>query len=225
MSHKTTIAFVDDHPVLLNGMISIFTDEDEFEVVAQGRCAKDALDISLKYKPDVILVDLSMPGDIFNVMAEIVHASPMMKVIAFTALAEIDTAVKTLRAGANGYVLKGSTEEELREGINAVLQGETFVTRHFAGKVFTALSAPIGTSLPARLSSREAQIVEQLLRGLTNKEMATNLKISEKTVKHYMSVLMEKFNARNRLEVAMAVQKMADFVPPTSSSVRQPIAR
>src|SRR5690606_3906164 len=125
--------------------------------------------------------------------------------IAFTALAEIDTAVKTLRAGASGYVLKGTTEEELRDGINAVLQGETYVTRHFAGKVLTTLSAPIGASATARLSTREAQIVEQLLQGITNREMATNLKIIDKSVKHYLSVLMEKINARNRLWVAMAV--------------------
>jgi DNA-binding NarL/FixJ family response regulator len=193
--------------------------------VAQGKCAKDALDISLKHKPDVIVVDLNMPGDVFNAMAEIVRASPTMKIIAFTAVAEIDTAVKTLRAGASGYVLKGSTEEELRDGINAVLQGETFVTRHFAGKVLTALSAPIDTSISARLSSRETQIVELLLQGQTNREMATNLKISEKTVKHYMSVLMQKFNARNRLEVAMAAQKMHHFVPPAFSSERRPTAR
>ena len=85
---------------------------------------------------------------------------------------------------------------ELRDGINAVLQGETFVTQHFAGKVLTALSAPTDTTVSARLSSREEQIVKLLLQGQTNREMAADLNISERTVKHYMSVLMQKLNAR-----------------------------
>jgi DNA-binding NarL/FixJ family response regulator len=225
VSHKTTIAFVDDHPVLLNGMVNVFRDEDEFEVVAQGACAKDALDITLKYKPDVLIVDLNMPGDVFSAMTDIISALPATKIVAFTATTEIDTAVKTLRAGASGYVLKGSTEEELRDGIVAVMQGETFVTQHFAGKVLAALSAPIDRTISARLSSREAQIVELLLQGLTNREMADNLKISEKTVKHYMSVLMQKLNARNRLEVAMAVQRMHSFMAPTFMAERRPVAR
>lgn len=217
MSHreKIRIAFVDDHPVLLSGVAAIFEDDGEFEVVATGKSADDAVSISATHRPDVFVIDLNMPGDAFAAMAEISRALPKTKIVAFTAAVEIDTAVKTLRSGASGYVLKGSSADELRDGIHAVMQGETFVTHGLAGKVLTALATQIDRANATKLSVRETQIVRHLYKGQTNREIALHLKISEKTVKHYMTVLMHKLNARNRLEVVMAAQ---DVVPHLSSA-------
>ena len=218
MSQKIRIAFVDDHPVLLAGIAAIFTDDDDFEVVAKGTCADDAVSISATHRPDVVVLDLNMPGDAFAAMADIGRRWPRIKIVAFTAAAEIDTAVKTLRSGACGYLVKGSEPEELRDGILAVLQGETFVTPSLAGKVLNALATQIENHA-TRLSCRETQIVRLLYKGMTNKEIATDLKISEKTVKHYMTILMQKLNVRNRLEVVMASQRM---VPRLDSTVFAP---
>lgn len=219
---QISIAFVDDHPVLLGGLAHIFSEMPEFEVVGTGRCASDVEQISEK-NPDVILVDLNMPGDAFSAIRRSHEISPPTHIIVFTASAGIDHAVKALEAGATGYVLKGSTDDELLQAIDTVMAGETFITPSFASKVISALRntstrKPVGQSV--KLSVREDQIVRLLLMGRTNKEIAERLKISEKTVKHYMTLLMQKLHARNRVEVVLAAQELGTFVSPRGEPQR-----
>lgn len=210
---QISIAFVDDHPVLLGGLAHIFSEIPRFEVIATGRCAAD-LDRISEQHPDIILVDLNMPGDAFSAIRRSHEISPPTRIVVFTASSGIDHAVRALEAGATGYVLKGSTDDELIKAIDTVLGGETFITPSFASKVISALR-----STPARkpadpsvkLSVREDQIVRLLLMGRTNKEIAERLKISEKTVKHYMTLLMQKLHARNRVEVVLAAQELGTF--------------
>lgn len=215
-----SVAFVDDHPVLLDGIASMFTAGKDFNVVAVGACAADALAIASVQAPDVLVVDLSMPGNVFGAIAEIVGKAQGTKVLAFTAMTGIEYAVQALDAGATGYVLKGSTADELMQGIRAVHGGETFITPNFANKVIVALRSASLRKVAAqaiKLSIREEQIIRLLLRGRTNKEIALSLSISEKTVKHYMTLLMQKLHARNRIEVVIAAQKLeADNAERTS---------
>jgi len=191
-------------------MVSIFASKPSFQVVAKGNCAEDAISICIAHKPHIIVLDLNMPGDVYGSIETIKRTLPMTRIVAFTAGAGIDAAVKALEAGAAGYVLKGSTADELCDAIRAVLRGETFITQSLVAKVITALKSAscMDDTSVVRLSVREEQIVNLLLKGQTNKEIATQLEISEKTVKHYMTVLMQKLNARNRLEVVLAAQKM-----------------
>ena len=212
---RTSIAFVDDHPILLEGLASIFAEIDRFKVVGKGKCASDAIDVMMKSRPDVILLDLNMPGDAFEAIAKIRDVSPQTRIIAFTASAAIDHAVRALEAGATGYVLKGSTDDELMQAIDTVVTGETFITPSFAGKVISALrdvTQRRTSGAKVKLSVREDQIVRLLLVGRTNKEIAQRLQISEKTVKHYMTLLMQKLQARNRVEVVLAAQELGDYV-------------
>ena len=102
---------------------------------------------------------------------------------------------KTLRSGASGYVLKGSSADELRDGIHAVMQGETFITHGLAGKVLTALATQIDRANATKLSARETQIVRHLYKGQTNREIALHLKISEKTVKMHRALLLDRLQA------------------------------
>lgn len=209
---KVSLVFSDDHPILLDGMVALFAKRAEYVVVGKARDAEEALAVTLSEKPNILILDLSMPGDVFGTIGRIVHDCSGTKIIAFTASESVNHAVRALEAGASGYVLKGSAAEELDLAIRSVLAGEIFVTPSFAMKVITALRAASQTkqaSRQTRLSVREDQIVKLLLRGYTNREIALHLHISEKTVKHYMSVLMQKLNVRNRLEVVIAAQKMA----------------
>lgn len=128
--------------------------------------------------------------------------------------------MKAFEAGAIGYVLKGSTDEELMQAIETVLAGETFITPSFASKVISALrtsAMPRSAPQAVRLSVREDQIVRLLLLGRTNKEIAHRLQISEKTVKHYMTLLMQKLHARNRVEVVLAAQELGGFAAEKAS--------
>ncbi len=209
------IALIDDHPILLKGLATIFAETARFKVVATGKCASDAMNAVSAARPKVILIDLNMPGDAFEAIARIRTLSPETRVVAFTASAAIDHAVRALDAGATGYVLKGSTDEELMQAVDTVVAGETFITPSFASKVISALhkaSEQKACTAAIKLSVREDQIVRHLLAGRTNKEIAQRLLISEKTVKHYMTVLMQKLQARNRVEVVLAAQELGGFV-------------
>jgi DNA-binding NarL/FixJ family response regulator len=205
-----SVAVVDDHPMLLAGVTTLFENSEGFNIVGSGASAADAIDM-MKHRPDVIILDLNMPGNAFDAISKISAKASGTKVVAFTASNGIEHAVHALEAGANGYILKGSTADELLHGVRAVHAGETYIAPTFASKVISALrnaSLRKAAVRAIKLSIREEQIVRLLLRGRTNKEIATALGIREKTVKHYMTILMQKLQARNRLEVVIAAQKL-----------------
>ncbi|MDO9417827.1 response regulator transcription factor [Pararhizobium sp.] len=206
-----TVAFVDDHPVLLEGLVSLYSGKDDLTIVGRGSNAVDALKIAEQLVPDVLVVDLSMPGDSLAAIEIISRTMPNTKVVIFTAASSIEMAVKALNSGASGYVLKGSTAEDLHNAIVAVHNGDTYMTPGFATKVIMSMkTAEIRQKAfnTKRLSAREEQIVHCLMKGRTNREIAVSLDISEKTVKHYMTVLMQKLDVRNRVEVVLAAQKI-----------------
>lgn len=201
-----SIAFVDDHPTLLEGLRAIFSRRNGYKVVATGGCCNTALDIAVNYKPDIIILDLNMPGNAFECIRRMRNLAPEIKIIAFTASSGINHAIDALQAGASGYVLKGSSLESLTEAIDAVMAGETYITKGFATKVIAALTSPQGAKI--KLSAREEQIVALLLESRTNREMAEELHLSEKTIKNYMSLLMQKLKVRNRVGLVMAARGM-----------------
>lgn len=206
-----SVAFVDDHPLMIEAVSSLFSRSSGFDLIATGSTAKDAVDICLTTRPRVIVVDLSLPGDAFAAITTITSAAPHTKLVAFTAAIGVETAIRALDAGASGYVLKGSNPDELLQAIRCVESGETYITQNFASRVITALrdtSIRRKAAEAVKLSMREQQIMKLLLNGKTNKEIAIVIKISEKTVKHYMTILMQKLQVRNRLEVVLAGQKM-----------------
>lgn len=208
------VAFFDDHPVLLDGLKRIFEANGGYDVVSTGSTAADVIKVATLFRPDVLVIDLSMPGDVFGAIQSVTRSSPSSKMIAFTASVGVDIAVRTFESGATGYVLKGSSGDELHNAIRSVLAGETFITPSFATKVITSLrqSAMRNTAESrVKFSVREDQIIRLLQRGFTNKEIATNLQISEKTVKHYMTLLMQKLHVRNRVEVIIAAREVAGF--------------
>ncbi|MFX0547299.1 LuxR C-terminal-related transcriptional regulator [Roseovarius sp. S1116L3] len=207
-----TLAFVDDHPVLLSGICQLFSSSDEFEIVGTGSTAQDVIDIAKSMKPEIIVIDLNMPGRILEAITTVANDHKATKLIAFTASSNIDTAISTLEAGVLGYVLKGSTLDELRAAIRQVHRGETYMSPRVAANVVAGLqvNARARTVPTVRFSSREEDVLRFLLQGCTNKEIALSLSLSEKTVKHYMTVLMQKLDVRNRVEVVLAAQEMAN---------------
>ena len=208
-----SVGLVDDHPLMIEGIVTLLSRAQGLEVLSTGSTARDIIDISSRFHPDVIIVDLSMAGDVYAAIAMSIKISPKTKIVAFTAATGVDSAIRALDAGANGYVLKGSSTQELIQAVEAVRHGETYITQSFQSQVIAALRNASLRRVAAeavRFSIREDQIVRLLLRGKTNKEIAVSLKISEKTVKNYMTILMQKLNARNRLEVVIAAQALTE---------------
>jgi len=208
---RSSIALVDDHPLMIDAITNLISRSTNLDIVAIGTKASDVIDIAAAHKPSVFVVDLSLTGDVYDAISKAIKVSPETQIVAFTASTTVDTAIRALDAGAKGYVLKGSSADELITAIACVARGETYITQSFASRVITALrdaSFRRKAAEAAKLSIRENQIVRLLLRGKTNREIATALKISEKTVKHYMTVLMQKLQVRNRIEVVLAAQKL-----------------
>jgi DNA-binding NarL/FixJ family response regulator len=206
-----SLALIDDHPLMLAGLRELFTAKEDFTVAATGMNVDEALHISINSDLDVIIVDLMMPGNIFEAIATIVATDRRIKILVFTAMTRSDYAVRALNAGASGYILKGSGAEELIQAVKAVHRGETFISPGFACKVIEELKIASLRKIAGgavKLSIREGQIIGMLLRGFTNRQIAVDLQIGEKTVKNYMTILMQKLNARNRLEVLIAAQKL-----------------
>ena len=145
-----------------------------------------------------------------------------MKVVALTAARSISLAIQTLDAGAFGYVLKQSSAEELTLAIQALGRGERFITHGFSSKLVSALQDDAvrkKAALAIKLSIRESQIARFLMAGKTNKEIAHCLRISERTVKHYMTQMMQKLNVRNRAEVAIAARALTNGGDAVADSV------
>lgn len=206
-----SIAIVDDHPLLAEGIAAVLSRRQGFMVSEIGACASDIAGIVRRRACDVVIVDLNMPGDVFGAIGELREIAPGCRVVVFTASVDTEHAVTALGAGAAGYVLKGSSATELLEAIEAALRGEVYITPSFAAKVIGALNnkaAERQSVESTRLSVREEQIVRLLLCGKQNREIARSLDLSEKTVKSYMTNLMTKLRARNRLEVVIAAQKL-----------------
>lgn len=206
MASPLTIAFADDHPMLLRGIMNLFEEDPAYRVVGKAECANTAMELVRRQPPDVIIMDLSMPGEIFATISEMAQQFPQTKIVVFTAYSSIDAALKALDAGAVGFVLKDSDCEELFDAVAAVSTGEMYITKQYAVQVMNGLRerSRRDSSVEARLSPREKQIVGFVMQARTNREIAELLAISERTVKGYMSVLMTKLKARNRVEVAIA---------------------
>jgi DNA-binding NarL/FixJ family response regulator len=209
--HSVSIALVDDHPLMVEAISSLLNRTEGFEVVGTGTVANDIVDLCMRTQPQVAVVDLSMPGDVYAAIASAIKISPSTRIVAFTAATGVDSAIRALDAGASGYVLKGSSTAELIQAILSVQSGETYITQNFASRVIAALrdaSLRRKAAEAVILSIREQQIVRLLMIGKTNKEIAIAINISEKTVKHYMTILMQKLQVRNRVEVVIAAQKL-----------------
>ncbi|WP_439888097.1 response regulator [Pseudomonas sp. MBLB4123] len=208
MSDSIRIGIVDDHPLLRQGVAAALKRIADFEVVEQGGSAEEAECIAAEYRPDVMLMDVHMPGDSFSAVRAIVLANPAIKVLMLTVSESEDDAYAALEAGAKGYVLKGVSGPELAQAIRNVALGQTFITPGFAGKLISNLQKHNEDEKTVdELTHREEQIIREVANGLTNREVADKLSLSEKTVKHYMTSIMQKLQVRNRVEAVTAVME------------------
>lgn len=206
-----SIGVVDGHPVVLEGIASAFRREPGYVVAGTGSSADDMLEIADKFAVDIMVVDIDVEGDVFQALDEARRRFPAMRIVIFTGSTRSEHAIRALNAGAKAYVLKDSPLPDLIEAVDFARQGAVYITPSFAGRVIGSLqSVNVQRHAPrvSRLSVREEQIMRLLLCGRQNREIASSLGLSERTVKGYMTNLMMKLGARNRLEVVIAAQKL-----------------
>jgi two-component system, NarL family, nitrate/nitrite response regulator NarL len=217
-SDRIRVAVVDDHPLFREGVAQVIRSSHALEVVGEGATADDAIRIAKNDLPDIILLDVNMPGGGIEAARAIARECPIVKLIMLTVSESEEHVTQALETGAHGYVLKGTSGSELISTLCAVARGESYVTPGLAARLLTQTNprTPVAAhhhDLPD-LTERENQILDHVARGLTNKEIAKNFDISEKTVKHYMTNIMQKLNARNRVEAVLALQKRVQNAGP-----------
>jgi two-component system nitrate/nitrite response regulator NarL len=214
MSESIQIVIVDDHPLFREGVAHTLAAQPDIEVVAEGASADDAIRLAEEFLPDLMLVDITMPGGGLHATQVIATTCPATKIVMLTASEEEDDLMAALKAGARAYILKGVPARELIGILRAVYAGEVYVPPTLATSLLIEMTgARHSTRQPAdpfaELTERERQILEGVAAGLSNKEIGQQLYLSEKTVKHYMTNILQKLQVRNRVEAALMAQKSA----------------
>lgn len=206
-----TVALVDDHPLMVDGLVELLSRSGAFKVVATGKSARDILDICEAHGPEVIVVDLLMDDDVCKVISAAIRIAPNTKVVTFTGAEGVEPAILALDAGATGYVMKGSSSAELVQAIESAHAGETYITRLFASDVIAKLQDATVRRKAARaliLNVRERQIVRLLMMGKSDDEIATKLRIGGPTLEKHMIVLCQKLKVRDRREAIIAAKEV-----------------
>ena len=205
MPEAIRILVADDHPLFREGVVHSLAAEPDFAVVGQASSGEEALRLARELLPDVVLLDVGMPGWGGIVAAEkIATACPAAKIVMLTVLEDEDKLLASFKAGARAYVLKGVSAHDLAAVVRSVAQGEVYVTPSLAAGVLLALSRNHSPQDPLEgLTAREAEILKLVARGMTNREIGEQLHLSEKTIKHYVTNILEKLHVRSRVEAAL----------------------
>jgi DNA-binding NarL/FixJ family response regulator len=201
------ILVADDHPVVRDGLVAMLGTQADFEVVAEASNGQEAVEKAAAFQPDLVLLDLEMPGmDGVEALKALQARCPSMRALVFTAFDADERILRAVRAGAQGYLLKGAPREELFQAIRVVSRGGSLLQPVVASKLLKHMSHG-GSQAPA-LTGREMEVLALLGQGKSNREIAEALVISERTAKFHVSSILSKLGAANRTEaVSIAVQQ------------------
>ena len=202
------ILIADDHQLFREGLKSIMSDDEEIEVVAVVADGAEAVKQAAVFNPDVVLMDVNMRGmGGLEATRELHSSHPQIRVLMLTVSDRDEDLFEAVRVGARGYLLKSASTDELLEGIRRVHAGEAIVAPSMAVKLLEAF-ATLSPALESdqrgeNLTPREREVIQQVARGLTNKEIALELDISRHTVKTHLRRALDKLQLRSRTEAAL----------------------
>jgi two-component system, NarL family, nitrate/nitrite response regulator NarL len=214
LSDIIRIVIVDDHELMRRGLRETLTEQSDFEIVGEGGSVEDALQLVSDHHPDIILLDVNMPGNGVAVVKLLNNFKIKPKAIMFTIYENLSNVRECMTNGAHGYALKGIGGDELVAIVRMVHSGKKYVCPELAAKF---LSEPVygEGELPqetqrtelanSRLTEREMQILELIAKGKSNIEISQALDLSEATVKHYITPLFRKLGVKNRTEAALSL--------------------
>jgi two-component system nitrate/nitrite response regulator NarL len=209
MSDPIRILIADDHPLFREGVAQSLSGVPDFAVVGQAGSGEEAFLLVGSLLPDVLLLDVTMPGDGGIVTAgKVAAAWPVVRIMMLTVSEDQDTLMAALKAGARGYVLKGVTARDLANAVRVVAGGDIYISPALAGGILFELTANKQAHDPlTTLTDREREILQLVAEGLTNREIGERLHLAEKTIKHYMTNVLQKLQVRSRVEAALLAQK------------------
>lgn len=210
MSDLISIIVVDDHPLFREGVVTTLVESGHFDVVAQAGNSEDAILQAEKHLPDLMLLDVSMPGGGIETADEISRRVPIIKIIMLTVSEQEHDVQAALKAQARGYVLKGVASEDLISILQDIHNGDSYISPNLAVNLLMRSSEESEKEAHEEfdLNDREKQILEKLAIGMSNREIADDIYLSEKTVKHYMTNIMHKLHVSNRVQAAIKAYEM-----------------
>lgn len=209
MNRRIRIVVIDDHPLMRKGIAASLHDHSSMlEIVGSGGSAGEAVALTIDNQPDIVLMDVGIPGGGLEATADICTNHPQVKVIILTVSERAANVMKAFEAGASAYILKGIDTDELLRVIVSVSNGNTYVSPELAGRIFAPGNQEAAELSKAEgrlraLNVRELEILELLNRGSSNKDIASQLELGEKTVKYYLTAIFEKLAVKNRLEAVV----------------------
>jgi DNA-binding NarL/FixJ family response regulator len=198
------ILLVDDHALFREGLISLLSYQDDFNVVGEAEDAESALDQARTLKPDVVLMDVELPGeDGVSVTQRLTMEMPAITVVILTVRDDSQTLFEAIKAGAQGYLVKNVRARELLEQLRNLARGEAAISRRMAARILEEIrgqTEPFGPG--EELTAREMDVLELVVARLSNAEIAERLVVSEHTVKNHMKSILSKLHLHNRHQAA-----------------------
>jgi DNA-binding NarL/FixJ family response regulator len=204
------VLLVDDHPVVLEGLRAMLTQEPDIEVAGECASGQDAVRAAAELRPDVVLMDLRMPGMDGAEATARITAATNVTVLALTTFDTSRDILRAIDAGAAGYLLKDTPRRQLAEAVRSAARGETVLAPPVAAKLVTAARGPTGSAL----SRREIQVLECVARGLSNAETGQALFISEATVKTHLLRAFDKLGVSDRTAAVTTAIARGILPPP-----------
>ncbi len=201
---QSTLILVDDHPMLRKGVAQLISLEDNLDVVAEASSGEEAISLTVKHEPDLILLDLNMKGlSGIDTLIALKRAEVKAKIIIFSVSDNQTDVVQALKFGADGYLLKDSEPEELIDKINRALSGELVLSEALAQVVARSLQSVDEINPIDKLTQREFEILRAIAGGNSNKMIANKLGITEGTVKVHVKNMLRKLALKTRVEAAV----------------------
>ena len=210
MMGEITIAVIDDHPLFREGVMRILSEIQGFKIVGEGSTKEDALEICATLNPDILLMDISMPGGGLNAILPILEINSEQKIMMLTVSETSDDVMSALDKGAKAYVLKGVGSRALADIVRSVAAGETYVSPTLSARLLSDMSSAAAIAKQSNpindLTSREHEVLNLVAEGLSNKRIALRLGVHEKTIKQHMTHIFAKLGTSNRTEAAMVLR-------------------
>jgi len=205
MTDKIRVMIADDHAVVRQGLTTFLELQHDIEIVAQAADGEEAARAAARTKPDVALMDLVMPRvDGIEAIAQIAASSPKTRVIVLTSFADDDRIFAAIRAGAAGYLMKDVSPQDLAKAVRMVYAGEPILHPSIARRLMDEVGRPVDTMPPGEhLTDRELDVIRLIAKGRSNKEIAQDLVLSEKTVKTHVSNILQKLHLADRTQAAL----------------------
>jgi two-component system, NarL family, nitrate/nitrite response regulator NarL len=210
MGHKISIAVVDDHPLVAEGVIHVLANCPDMDVIGRGSTSMEAIDLVKAKKPDILVLDSSIPGGGMTALQTLMDFGTATKFLILTVSDDETDVFNALRIGAHGYVLKGIGSSELIQAVRSIYHDGHYLTPSLGAKMLTDIGrhqSSAKATKSAQLSLREDEVLSLIAAGHSNKSVGAALNLSEKTVKHYITSLFKKLNVKSRVELAILVQK------------------